>query len=227
MERENLYECFLSKDGKKLYYLNGKRTSAANVPKEIIRKLPCITKGTTGVSPTKSTLGSTRFRINSIKDILTTWRVPRELFGPLSKFYRTNINDLEILLELFPKKPWDWSDLSANPNITWEFVQSHPDKPWVWYRLSQNPNITWEIIRDNPDKPWIWNHLLSNPNITWEIIQKNLDKQWDWNALSWNPNITPDIIRSNPDIPWDWEGLSRNPNITWEFVQTNLDKPWN
>ena len=54
----------------------------------------------------------------SIKDILTTWRAPRDLFGPLSKFVRRNINDLEILLELFPNKRWDLEDLSRNPNIT-------------------------------------------------------------------------------------------------------------
>ena len=55
------------------------------------------------------------------------------------------MNDLLILLYLFPDKPWNWNGLSANPNITWEIVQENPDKPWDWSWLSENPNITWEI----------------------------------------------------------------------------------
>ena len=52
------------------------------------------------------------------------------------------INHLEILLKLNPNKPWDWDELSLNPNITWEIIQQNKDKPWNWYWLSQNPNIT-------------------------------------------------------------------------------------
>ena len=29
-----------------------------------------------------------------------------------------NENDLVKLLELYPDKPWDWSGISENPNLT-------------------------------------------------------------------------------------------------------------
>ena len=38
--------------------------------------------------------------------------------------------------------------------ITWEIVQANPDKPWNYYEVSENPNITWEILQANPDKNW-------------------------------------------------------------------------
>ena len=57
----------------------------------------------------------------------------------------------------------DWSNLSLNPNITWEIVNANPDKPWDWDVLSYNPNITMEFVNANPDKPWSWKALSKNP----------------------------------------------------------------
>jgi hypothetical protein len=39
---------------------------------------------------------------------------------------------------------------------------ANPDKPWDWTWLSRNPNITTEIVTANPDKPWKWNELSCN-----------------------------------------------------------------
>src|SRR4051812_45453863 len=63
-------------------------------------------------------------------------------------------NELEKLLQKFPEKPWDWKWLSANPNITFDYVRKHPEKPWDWEWLSGNPNITFDIVLAYPDKPW-------------------------------------------------------------------------
>jgi hypothetical protein len=51
-------------------------------------------------------------------------------------------NDLLILLELYTNKPWNYSILSENPNITWEIIKNNLDKPWDYSWMSQNPNIT-------------------------------------------------------------------------------------
>ncbi len=37
-----------------------------------------------------------------------------------------------------PDKPWDWNELSVNPNITMKDVLDNPGNPWNWYYLSQN-----------------------------------------------------------------------------------------
>ena len=31
------------------------------------------------------------------------------------------------------------------------FIEKHSDKPWDWYELSSNPNITMDYILSNPD----------------------------------------------------------------------------
>ena len=39
-------------------------------------------------------------------------------------------NPLNVLLERFPEKPWNWYGLSCNPNITLKDILNHPEKPW-------------------------------------------------------------------------------------------------
>ena len=137
--KKDTYNCSLSKDKKRLYYRNGKRVAAADIPIEIKKNIPCL--------PNRNYIKPyLPFRCEDIKDILRTYHIPLDLYEPLSKYYRNNVNHLAILLDLFPNKPWDWTVLSHNPNITWEIVQNNPDKPWNWSGLSFNPNITWDII---------------------------------------------------------------------------------
>ena len=110
------------------------------------------------------------------------------------------MNTLQLLLEKYPDKPWNWYRVSSNPNITMEIIETYPDKPWNWYGVSYNPNLTMEMIEKYPDKPW------------------------DWYGVSKNPNITMEIIEKYPDKPWDWQRVSRNPNITMEFIEKNINK---
>ena len=65
-------------------------------------------------------------------------------------------------IEKHPEKPWDWVDISRNPNITMEFIEKHPEKDWNWYWISRNPNITMDIIEKHPEKPWNWDGISKN-----------------------------------------------------------------
>ena len=38
------------------------------------------------------------------------------------------MNTLEVLLDKYPDKPWKWSAISENPNITMDFIEKYPDK---------------------------------------------------------------------------------------------------
>jgi len=68
-------------------------------------------------------------------------------------------------------------------------VLNNPDKPWKWSHLSQNSNITiMSDILNNPDKPWVWSYVSRNENITIEFIEKNIDKI-DFTYLSSNTFI--------------------------------------
>ena len=63
-----------------------------------------------------------------------------------------NINNLWVLIDLFPNKPWAWDSIALNPNTTLESIRS--EIQWDWNLLSMNPNINSEIIRSRPNYPW-------------------------------------------------------------------------
>ena len=96
-----------------------------------------------------------------------------------------------------PHLPWNWIELSSNPNVTWDIVKQNPDKSWHYGGLFQTrigvgqnclqiQALIGIIVSSNPDKPWNYCYLSSNPNITWKIVADNLDKDWNWYRLSCN-----------------------------------------
>jgi hypothetical protein len=130
--------------------------------------------------------------------------------------------------------------LSANSNITWDFIKNNIDKDWNYnYMVRHNKNITldivlnnpnlfknisskdlstiksinWIDILNNPDINWNYNILSKNDNITFDIVLNNLDKKWCFSNLSMNRNITYDIIRNNPQFDWSIEKYLLNPNL--------------
>jgi len=158
------------------------------------------------------------------------------------------------MLLKFPRQPWKWEWVSANPNITWEFVLTHRDRPWDWNGLSRNPNMTWKIANDYRHEPWNWQYIYMyakitqadiqhpdfiidfpdrffwglisrNPSITWDVVAANSAKPWDWNYLSVNPNMTWDIVKKHPEVPWHWRSLSRVIKVTWESILEDLASP--
>ena len=147
----------------------------------------------------------------------------------------------EKFMEKNLDKPWNWNDVSKNPNITMKFIEKNPDKPWNWNGVSFNPNITMEFIEKNPDKPWDWHGVSSNPNITMEIIDKHcftnngknpnnpegltLSRPWNWNGVSFNSNLTMEFIKLHPERNWDWYYISQNPGITLEDISENINNP--
>jgi hypothetical protein len=85
-----------------------------------------------------------------------------------------------------PEHPWNWYEISRNPNITMEYIMQHPEHPWNWYGISRNPNLTMEYIMQHPEHPWNWNGISYNPNLTMEYIAQHPEHPWDWNEISGN-----------------------------------------
>jgi hypothetical protein len=124
-----------------------------------------------------------------------------------------------------------WRELTANPNITWEYVLENKTVRWNWYGLSKNSSITWDIVKKNKNKPWSWYYLSQNSNITLDIVLKNPEEPWNQNGLHLNPNIyktnKPKFHRKF--LPHDknkhkWFEISKNHNLTIETIEQNLDK---
>ena len=94
------------------------------------------------------------------------------------------------MIEKYIKLPWNWSQISRNPNLTMKMIEKYPNVSWDWSWVSCNPNISMKIIEEN--------------------INSAKKKPWNWNTVSWNPNLTAKFIEKYPDKPWNWESISYN-----------------
>lgn len=101
------------------------------------------------------------------------------------------INDLMVLLRLFPHASWNYYYLSANPNINTSFIEKiikfltaapypiHLGNLFDSTKLAMNPVVTWDLVCNYPLVPWNYKALTENPNITWNIINAHPHKGWD------------------------------------------------
>jgi hypothetical protein len=152
--------------------------------------------------------------------------------------YKKHGNPLEVLLELFPEKPWCWGSLSSNPCIGRNYIFENPDKPWNWSwgGVPQNPNILIRDVLNHPQKSWGFSisvgpdvdpNRLFNPKGNrrvdhWDLLEVNIDMKmkeiletqnknnWCWGWISENPNITLGDILKYIDKPWEWNRISDN-----------------
>ena len=78
----------------------------------------------------------------------------------------------------------DWTEISANPNITMEMIIANPTMPWDWAEISANTFITdKEAIRDIECKKHLaaykiqtmWRNALVNPHCKVGINRINRD----------------------------------------------------
>jgi len=45
-----------------------------------------------------------------------------------------------------------------------QFIKANPNLPWNFYELSRNPNITWDIVQANLNKPWEFLLVIIKPS---------------------------------------------------------------
>lgn len=118
--------------------------------------------------------------------------------------------------------------MSANPNITLQYILNNKDKNWNWVYLSQNPGIKLEDIEENLNLSWQWCSVGGNPNITIKFILNHLDKFKDRTAnLGGTSLITLEDIQNYPELFWNKEIISQNPNLTLEYFLNNRNAKWN
>src|SRR5436190_2248939 len=99
----------------------------------------------------------------------------------------------QFILQNHRKFSTAWIGVSANPNVTWDFIINHPDYLWSLWSINGNPNVTLKEMSNNP-----------------------IGKQFNLSEFSINHNVTLKDVAQNPDFPWDYNLLCENPNITLE-----------
>lgn len=142
---------------------------------------------------------------------------------------------------------FNWEELSQNSGITMEIICEYIDKPWDFSCVSINPNLTIEMIQKFPYQKWNWEYISRNPAFKMDTIESNLDLPWNWEAISRNPNLTPefiekyfrefteqgsaysnygfcekinlDMVEKNLELNWNWRGISANSGLTIPFIR--------
>lgn len=75
-------------------------------------------------------------------------------------------NHLLSLLKMYLDAKWDQQGLSENPNISWDYVNSHPAIRWMHIFLSENSLIRECIDFASTCVKWGFYWLSKNPHLT-------------------------------------------------------------
>jgi hypothetical protein len=127
---------------------------------------------------------------------------------------------LEKLVYVLPSAKWDWDDLSANPNISWEFIYNNLQRPWIWRKVSANTNITFPIVISHQERCWDGFGLAENENMTFEHLVILSEKyNISWALASTNKNITWEIIESNPKYSWRYDYFLARPDAPLDVAK--------
>ena len=148
--------------------------------------------------------------------------------------------------------PWNGTELSKNPQITFSFVKDHPEWEWDWFYLTRKFTSGGDdlfIIRENADEEWDWDYL-SEFVSDWGFISEFFDKPWDIEKLSerddfdfslieqdidagWNFRRLVDandfgieILRKYSECEWPWFMIHKSVNFDWDMVREFPEEDW-
>lgn len=116
--------------------------------------------------------------------------------------------------------------LKQQETASLEFIQDKMDDEWTlnWWCVSANPNITLEFVEKNINQAWHWHILSMNKGVTIDFVLTYPNKNWYWAALS--SRIPLSDIEKNMHLPWIWASVSTNPTLTPEFIKKYYYKEW-
>lgn len=162
-----------------------------------------------------------------------TFKMIKECFNPLPRgeeftwivSTKKDVTPEDIMT--YSDFPWDYNELSTNPNLTCKFIKENLNKPWNYKKLSRNNCFTMKDIEENPEIPWDYSEISRNHNLTLEFIERYIDKPWVYNILSANWCITWGFVKKYRDKPWNFSLMTKNPSITWDIIEKNPYVGWN
>lgn len=133
---------------------------------------------------------------------------------------------------------WNYSNLSANPNLPIAFVDANRNQDWNFHSISTQASLT--DVSSYRQIPWDGHGLSINPNISIDYVFDHLTLQWHIPTLllnraipigkyqlnqSWfNTHVSADeaiaYLSANPTITLEW--IMRNQHaISWKRLSSN------
>nr|WIE95304.1 hypothetical protein [Microctonus hyperodae filamentous virus] len=134
------------------------------------------------------------------------------------------------MLYNFPNKNWNYSGLSQQKSLTWEYVRENIEKPWNFTFLSVLPNFTYDILYDNFQYPWDYKQFqLYNPSLTWELAKEKFKLNYGYVAC--NPHVATSVdVIHEMQITWESIGdllqFAALPWITWNYMWNFFNHKW-
>lgn len=156
---------------------------------------------------------------------------------------RVTSNEVHDLPDVSPEI---WKIVSGNLKISFACIESHIDRPWNFSVLSARPDLGQAFIDKTVACGWDWD-LLERRNfdvpaarasvstacqkhvpLTDDLssVTANMDLNWDFVALSMHPKLTADILCATSTKPWDWGNLHGVCGLRAHHVRETIDKPW-
>jgi hypothetical protein len=121
----------------------------------------------------------------------------------------TTLQQFPILLRMMEDghKNFFFKNISANPNLTLNYLYENISEDWDWYLLSCNPSFSVNDIflsqKNVPGVQWKFSHLSMHPHLTIDIVLRNLSLPWDYRHLCINKNITIHDLERLPAFIFD------------------------
>lgn len=115
---------------------------------------------------------------------------------------------------------WDWFELSRNPRMTKEYIQSHLFYSWNLLGLCQNPNVTFDMI--NSEHLWKFFYVI-NPNTTLQFISQFPTEKWNISYLARNGHVTwKEIQKLQVKMTLNEYVAFRNPCVSLQHLQKTI-----
>jgi hypothetical protein len=116
-----------------------------------------------------------------------------------------------------------WISISANPNLTMEFIIKNKD--FIrWDMLSRNSIITTLIIQTYVFLPWDFTQFSKNINLTLGFVISHISYKWDWQSIAKNSNIIGDELVPYLNTPETRRYIMSNPNLSMAFIENHINE---
>lgn len=114
---------------------------------------------------------------------LNVQEIIRNMIRKLNKEFADDVKHLTLRyrIDRYASK-WEWTNLSANPNITLRIVLENRHRPWDWHNLTLNVGIPVRDIINHPTLPWA-HPIHISMRATFEEVYENMDFDWEWQWL--------------------------------------------
>lgn len=166
-------------------------------------------------------------RIKFVVDATAFWHVCEECFAYFQKAKSLftdktphTINNLTVLIKLFPEANWNFQKLSQNRALRWEIVNMFDRSVWDIDELVENRGISFDNALELLNGKYDVEILSERHDLPWSFVMEHADLPWDRESMS--AYAPMEIIKNNPTFGWSITSIVRNSSLKLD----DIDPGW-